>query len=451
MFLFFSSSFAYESLALPLAAFVVWWLGATRHQPGRLVPIVTVISIVAVCVTHHVVGFALTALLGAWYMADRFTKRPTAGEHSVGLMTLVAGTVSLVWFFWVARPAASYLITTNVLPAVQQTVSLVVGHTAARHLYASGGYVAPAWQTVAGFAAVGLLVLAMPPALYRAWDLYFRPRGINHHSLLYRGPMAIAIIVAVIYPLSLVPRLAPDGVAISARSWEYVFTGLGCVLGLLAEERVSRRRDQSRRQPMRTVLVGRPRALVAAGVVTVIFIGNVSVGTAFYQLLPESSHPQGYPWTVQPDAINASNWAREHLGINQRFGANANDALALATYGEQDPVAENAVWPIFFAKVVNEAVVHTIRATRVRYLLVDSQMTKGVPATPGYYFSPQEPGANEYAQPFPAAALRKFTSYTCIHLIYHFGYVQIFDISGIENGSCTPRSISAARNGTEPS
>lgn len=263
--------------------------------------------------------------------------------------------------------------------------------------------------------------------------------------------MAVAVIVAVAYPLSLAPRLAPDGVAISARSWEYVFTGLGCVLGLLAEERVSRRRDQSKQQAMRTVLVGRPRALVAAGLVTVIFIGSVSIGTAFYQLLPESSHPQGYPWTVQPDAINASNWAREHLGINQRFGANSNDALALATYGEQDPVAEDAVWPIFFAKVMNKAVVHTIRATRVRYLLVNSQMTKGVPATPGYYFSPQEPGANEYAQPFPAAALRKFTSYTCIHLIYHFGYVQIFDISGIENGSCTPRSISAARNGTEPS
>ena len=188
MFLFFSSMFTYENLALPLAAFVVWWLGRTRHQTGRLVPIVTVISIVAVSVTHHVAGLALTALLGAWYLAERFTKRPTAGQRSVGLMTLVAGTASLMWFFSVARLAASYLLANNVLPALQQTASLVVGHTAPRHLYTSGGYVAPAWQTLAGFAAVGLLVLALPLALYRAWDLYFRLRGINHHGRRYRGP-----------------------------------------------------------------------------------------------------------------------------------------------------------------------------------------------------------------------------------------------------------------------
>jgi hypothetical protein len=177
-----------------------------------------------------------------------------------------------------------------------------------------------------------------------------------------------------------------------------------------------------------------------------VFIGEVTVGTPFYEQLPESSHPQGYPWSMQPDVVSAANWTREHLGTNQRFGANATDALALAAYGEQDPVAEDSIWPIFFATVMNGTVVQDIRATRVRYIFVNWQMTKGVPPTPGYYFSSQEPGAGNYSQPFPSAALQKFASDSCAHLVYHSGFIQIFDVSRIENGSCAPVFPSAAPN-----
>ncbi len=53
-----------------------------------------------------------------------------------------------------------------------------------------------------------------------------------------------------------------------------------------------------------------------------------------------------------PDVVSASKWARQHLGINQHFGANAIDASALATYGGQNTMAEDSVWPIFFAQVI---------------------------------------------------------------------------------------------------
>ena len=204
------------------------------------------------------------------------------------------------------------------------------------------------------------------------------------------------------------------------------------------------------RRATRLVITGWRTTAIATGLVTLVFIGDVTIATASYQLLPESSHPQGYPWSVQSDVISASHWAREHLGINQRFGANANDSLALASYGEQNTVMGNSVWPIFFAGVINETVVHSIKAARVRYLLVDWRMTKGVPATPGYYFSPQEPGAGEYKQAFPTAALRKFASAPCIHLVYDSGPLQIFDVSRIEDGSCVPVLASTARDDGAP-
>ncbi len=68
MFLFWAAAFSYENLALPLATFVVWWLGRTRRGRGRPALAVTALAIVAVAVTHHVVGLALSALLGAWWL-----------------------------------------------------------------------------------------------------------------------------------------------------------------------------------------------------------------------------------------------------------------------------------------------------------------------------------------------------------------------------------------------
>jgi hypothetical protein len=434
MFLFWSAAFSYENLALPLAVFVVWWLAHTRHSTNRPAHAVTIIAIIAVSVTHHVAGFALAALLCACWLAEGYTQRPpsTAGyaarkaRRHVGLMAIVAGAATLAWFFFVARPAASYLFTGNISPAMRQTGSLLLGDTAPRKLYNSGGYAAPVWEPVAGAVALGVLLLALPPALYHAW---------RHRN---RAPMVVAMAVAVVFPLSLVPRLAPDGVAISGRSSEYIFVGLACVVGLLAEQVTWRRRSQEGQAAARAVLGKCCRTPVVAGLITLVFVGEVTIGTAFYQRAPEASHPKGYPWSVQSDVITASKWAREHLGIHQRFGANAIDAFALATYGEQNTVKEDDVWPIFFAPKMNQTVVHGIRANRVRYLLVDSRMTRGVPPTPGYYFSPQEPHAGQYTQSFPVAALKKFAASTCAQLLYNADEVKIYDVSRIENGSCVP-------------
>ncbi len=229
-------------------------------------------------------------------------------------MTLVAGTTTLAWLLFVADPAASYLFPNNILPALRQTGSLLLGETAPRQLYASGGYASPAWETVAGFAAVGVLLLTLPVALYSSLG----PSGL-------RPPMAVAIGVAIAFPLSLMPRLAPDGVAISGRSSAYVFAGLGCAVGLLAAGATWRRhrRGRTRAAPPALPWLGtagaRHATAVATGLVTVVFIGEVTIGTAFYQRLPEPPNSQGYPWSVQPDVISASKWAREQLGHRPAF------------------------------------------------------------------------------------------------------------------------------------
>ena len=426
MFLFWSAAFSYENLALPLVAFVVWWIGRTRGRGDPAATVVAAVGVLAVTVTHHVAGFALAALLGAWWLAERLGRTSAqVARRRVGLLALLAGAATLTWFLAVARPAPGYLLSHNLGPALRQTGSLLLGHTAPRKLYRSGGLTSPAWEPVAGFVGIAVLLLALLAALPRAWWLR------------HRAPLAVATTLAVAYPFSLLPRLAPSGVAISGRSSEYVFAGLGCVLGLLvagATSRAPRRPgDASGAAAVSWTWV---KTLVAALLATVVFVGDVTVGTAFYQRLPEARHPHGYPWSVQPDVIAASRWARAYLGINRRFGAGAIDSFALATYGEQHTLDEDRIWPIFFAGSMSRSVVERIRTVGVQYLLIDWRMTHGVPPTPGHYFSPQEPGAGEYRRRFPIAGLQKFSAAPCTRLIYRSGAVQIYDVSRIETGAC---------------
>ena len=148
MFLFWSSSFAYEDLALPLAAFVIWWIGRTRNNSDYLAPIVAIVSVAAIIVTHHVVSLMLAALLVIWWFIERFTLRSTNTRHSLGFLGLVSASGALIWFFLVARPAAAYLFTNNIAPAFNQTISLILHHSGSRQLYSSGGYVSPTWETL---------------------------------------------------------------------------------------------------------------------------------------------------------------------------------------------------------------------------------------------------------------------------------------------------------------
>jgi hypothetical protein len=430
MFLFWSSAFAYENLALPLAAFVVWWIARTRARATIASEALTLVAIAAVTVTHHVVGLALAALLTTWWALEVRKRRATEGRAVLARSAVVSSAASVGWLLLVAHPAWTYLFAHNIDPALRQTWSLLSGHTKPRHFYSSGGLTAPEWQTVAGFVAVAILLFALPWGIYRLW---------RRRSDL---PITITGFIAVAFPVSLIPRIAPDGVAISGRSGEYIFAGVGCVLGLLTTEILERRLHVRVRR--RLAPRGIARVAVLTTLLTVVFIGDITIGTAFYQLLPESSNPSGYPWSVQSDAVQAATWSRLDLGVHQRFAASAIDAQPLATSGEQDPVSENQSWPIFFPTTLSAAVVADIRRAQVDYVLLDWRMIAGVPGTPGFYFSPEEPNSGTYRVRFPAGGLQKFVTSNCTRIVHTTGSVQVVDVSGIANGSCIPAAANTA-------
>jgi hypothetical protein len=437
-FLFWTAQFAYEDLALPLAAFTLWWICRTRGTQGRVAAqVITVIAIVAVTVTHHVTGFALFGILVLLYIAESFLGYPSAERRYPGIFAALTGILTGFWFFVVAKPAASYLFGQNMEPTIREALSILSGHGAQRQLYGGSTMSPPQWYVYVGFLATLVVLAALLPAVIRAWRL-FRARGFAG-KLRRRAPIAVATIISISFPFTLLPRLTADGGAISARTSEFVFTALGCTLGLLVED-VARSTPIGLQRARSFAPVGGLRTLLATLLLPLVLIGEVSIGNSFFTLLPAEG--VGIPIYVQPYMINAANWSRQHLGEYQIFATDSTDQLALAAYGEENPANVNVIYPMFFTASMDSMVVNMIKANHIHYVLLNQLETEDLQVGVGaFYYSSLEPDASLDGKPLPKAYFSKFATYTCSRLVYQSGPIQIYDVSQIANGRCVPQPI----------
>jgi hypothetical protein len=452
MFLFWSAQFAYEDLALPLAAFTVWWLYKTRGSESRAAQILTVLAIGAVTVTHHIAAFALTGILAIWFLAELAMRKPRELRRYVGPFTLLAGAGAAIWFFVLARPAFGYLINQNIHPALQEFGTLIQGRPS-RQLY-SQGLSPPTWYKLLSFATIGTILLALAPALYYIWNTADSRR--KHNALHLRAPITVAALIAISFPFTLLPRLTAVGGAVSARTSEYVFIGLGCTLGILAVEPAFSRSGESNRfyralgklfRPVDFALTNWRGTLVLTMLLMVVFSGEIAIGNDYFEILPPANNSSGFPPVVEHDVIAASIWSRHHLGTNQPFASDFVDSLALATYGDENVEPEDYVYHIFFGDSLAGLPARLIKQRGIRYVLVDWRMTHGLPSNPGdFYFTQWEPNAGKYTKPFDPAYLKKFSRYSCARTVYDNGPIQIFDVASIADGSCAPKLLATKSN-----
>jgi len=439
MFLLWSAQFAYEDLALPLAAFTVWWLTRTRGTSGRIAAqAVTVVAIVAVTVTHHVSAFALCGILALLYLAERIFGYAPATRRYLGIFAAVTGAMAAFWLFLVAKPAAPYLFGQNLGPAAQGIISTLTGHGGGRVLYGAGTSEAPPkWYVYVGFVGLLIIIIALVPAVIRAWHIV-RSSGIGLAAR-HKAPVAVAAIIAASLPLTLLPRLTTAGDAISGRTSELIFTGIGCTIGLLWVEAGSSASPGLHRIKSLAPFAGL-RALLAALLLLLVLVSQISIGYSFFSVLPASTG--GFPIYVQPSMISVADWADKHLGPDQVFATDSVNQLALAAYGDEDPVPATYVWPIFYDSAMDSVAVDAIKKYDIHYVLIDWVMTKEKPLTPGvYYYSSLEPISKINGGPLPKAYFSKFSGYTCSHMVYQSGSIQIYDVSQIANGSCVPHHI----------
>ena len=315
-FLYFNSQFSYESLALPLAAMVLYLLARRAHSgPARWAGLTIIIAVTlpALVVTHHVTTAMLFGFLVLWAIVAlvmRRRERARPGRVALSTLVLFAG-----WTLLVATATIGYLA-----PALTSTVfeimRLALGEIEVRQVFVSKvGDVAPLWERLVGSASAGIILLLIPIGLLVVWRRY---RG---------SPLMITLaLAACAFPLTLIARLTAVGAEVSSRTPEFLYLGIGIVVALALGSLTYR----GRRGVFQTA--------AAVGMLTVLVVGGVLVGLPPWARVPGPYLVSADGRSVESEGITAAEWARDVLGPGNVFVADRVNRILMSTYGQQDIV-----------------------------------------------------------------------------------------------------------------
>ncbi|MBO0685956.1 MAG: hypothetical protein J2P45_22650, partial [Candidatus Dormibacteraeota bacterium] len=444
-FVFFDDQFAYESLALGLAAFILYL--HLRRSRGDAPPLgswsLIALAVLALVVTHHLTTYALLGFLGLWVVVAellrRLPRRPARGwgqalrlerpsrpdrelaAEPVALAVLILAAV-VMWLATVGWGTFGYL-QGAIGPSIQEVAALLLQHGPSRQLFrATNGQVQPLWQRGLGLGSAVFVVGLLPLGIAQVWRRW------------RRQPLAWALVlVALGYPASLGLHFTADGAEIADRMSELVFLGVGAVLaltidlvwpvGLLDRGRAGLRRAG-------TAAVG------VTSWLAVVFSGGVIVGWAPQLSLPGPYLVGADNRSVDAISVAAALWTRQQLGPGNRFAADRSNRNLLGTYGQQYPVDEDSDIPtaqIFLSPTFDPYDLSLLRRGRVRYLLVDRRLGTAQPLT-GTYYESGDTSLLPAGHRVPAAWLNKFDSVHGASRIYDNGDIRIYDLGALLDG-----------------
>jgi hypothetical protein len=416
-FLYFDSQFSYESLAVPLAA-VCLLATALADRPGRGQRPAIAIAIVlaaAVVVTHHMTSYALLIALTIWAVAALVRRRPPEPRLPVALIAGATALMAAAWLL-VAGTAVWNELWPVISGGVEGLWQVISGSSGAKAPFtAAKGHADPAYIKFLGIASVACLLLALPWGLLALW----RSRR-RHPALIMLGLAALA------YPGTLALRLSMAGTETSNRASEFVFLGLGAVVGIaflrwLATPMDGRRRAGSLR-------------FAITGILCVAVLGGVTVGTSSTALLPGPYRVSADSRSITPEGVAAARWVRKSLPFDRRMLTDAGNKGLMAAYGLQNPQGGlslgRPVAAIFSAHRLGPGVIKMIAYDDLEYLVVDLRLSRELPRS-GRYFDSGE--ASAPTEPLRAEALEKFSHSRLLDKIYSSGNIRIYSAQPLLN------------------
>ena len=415
-FLMFDAQFAYETLAIPLAFLAIWAVLCWTRHSGRSILHggLALAAIAATAVTHHLTSLVLLTFLATWALLSLVRYRGAKPRWPIFAAAAWAVAVNIVWLATVAGPAVTYL-RKIVLGGVDELLGVLTGATAARQLFVPrAGLAVPLPEIVVGYAAVALLLLALPFMLL--------------HAVRGRHPSAVVVVLvlaALLYPASLALRFTVAGFETSQRASEFLFLPLG-VLGAdwLVGSRPSRWRPHGR--------------LIVALVLLVVFAGGIVIGNSPEGRLPGPYHVAAEQRSIEPQGTDTAAWALSELGPNNRLIADRTNAKLLASIGSQYPVTSYnqhlGTAYVMFDQRVGPVELDVMRRGGIHYLVVDLRLARDLPVF-SVYFESAEPDAGRHTTPIPLAALQKFDGLRGVTRIYDSGDIIIYDVGGLVDGA----------------
>ncbi len=371
-----------------------------------------------------------------------------AGGLAVGCAGLVA-----IWVGFVATGTGGYLAAP--LHSFADGLSgIFTAHSSGSGSATPSG---PLADRLAGYAATGLIMAALPFGWWRIW------RTQRHRT----WAVALGVGSAAYYVLAVLRITTPDGAEIAGRGMTFVFIPVAYTLAIalarisnpvivtttasgrhgcdshgvgargvgargvgargVGVRRVRVRGVGARGVGVRRVRVRRVGVLAAGGVAGILLGGGIASGwPPYWERLPGQYVVDGFESGITPEGIAAANWARVNLGPGNRIAADFTDDLLLGSYGDQDPVGN--LDALYCDPVWTEADALLARQQNIGYLLVDLRMSEHQSVTGGY-FTDASPAC---PSPIPRQDLTKFDTTPGFDRIYDSGNIAIYKLSGAQ-------------------
>ncbi len=413
-FLFFDALFSYESLALPLATFVLFAMA--RHEAldsGRHWMTLTAwIVLAAVVVTHHLTDFIFDGLFILWAVLYALLRPASLRQSDLARTALLGVFMSVASIILIAYPVVQY-ISSSGSDILSQLGRVLGDSSGARHLFVGyGDQPTPLSERAMTLSSVALISLSLPFGLLCIWRRYR-----------YNALACMLGIVSLSYPIIQLLRVTDSGAELSDRALAFLFIPIACVLAIFITQFWPTRHLNWRRIVLITCAI------------SIVFMGNITLGSG-----PARSILPG-PYLVASDArsieargIQSAIWVRSYLGPDNRVATDRINQLLMSTYGDQHLVTASGdnidVTDVFFSPSLGHYEISLLRRAKVRYLVVDLRLNRALPEV-GFYFEQGEPNSFERTTPIDLEALTKFNTIPQINRVFDGGDIVIYDLGGI--------------------
>lgn len=418
-FVFWSGQYSYESMALPLLMVLILVIVERDRLPAAARagwPILAVILIAAIVVTHHITSYVTVATLLVFSLAMAWVPRKAKPPNPWPL-ALLAAVMTVAWLLVVASSTVGYL--TPVLSnAFTASIHTIAGEAPTRGLFQGGVSTVEPTPLIAravSLLAVVLLVVALPFGLRKVWRR-FRDE-----------PIAVVFAIAALgFFASLALRLAPAAWETGNRAGEFLFIGLAFVLSFVGLEAW---------RPRRLPALGR---LLTAAALCVIVVGGAITGWPWDS---QVAHPmridsQAGPAISSPP-LGVAEWARQQIK-GGRFAALTADSRLLLEPGRKYTVSDYTanVVEILPEPQLPSWALSVLRRNQVRCVVAD-QRAVASDGIRGYYFPAEGSATNAL---LPRSTVTKYEAGKGVARIFDGGPILVYDLEAFHDAATRGRA-----------
>ncbi len=441
-FLLFDAQYGYESLALPLAAFMLFALSPHQAVTTRLtqlkplvakvkfsrelhnglnndlrwITVTTWIVLIAIIFTHHVTDFFFESLLILWTIIY-VCKRLIPFYRSTLVLTVGIGvSVSIFSTFRVDNPVVGYL-SSFMVQAFAELGHIISGTGSAKALFVNySGPPTPLWERLLTIATMGIIVFSIPFGLLCLWQRY----RSNALALTFG-------FFSLLYPVSQAFRLTNSGSEVADRAAAFLFIPIALVLAVFIVQFWPTQR-------LRWFNIW-----LLTGAMSLVFLGGVVLGDGpASALLPGPYEATADARSIEPEGIQAALWSRSYLESDNRVAADRINQVLMGTYGNQrivTSIQDNIdLSSVFLSPDLNSDDVSLLQQAKVHYLIADARLTHVLPLL-GYYYEMDEVDAFHRKTPIAAQDFAKFDDASQVNRVFDSGDIIIYDVGALSNAA----------------